>query len=191
MAARKPYQAVRAAFFFALAAAGTASAGEIACTYDSRAHGDMRTVDHCATRDAAGRVRVKPAIIKDLRFDRHGLANLHAAGWRYLRRDGRAVAVMTMDNGPDPFNDGLARAPAGGKIGYVDARLRLVIPPRYEGAYPFSRGAAVVCIGCKPLSDGEHSSFTGGVWSCIDRRGRALRPFRPGRDVSTACRAGR
>lgn len=192
MAARKPSKAIRAAIFFALSAvAGTASAAEIACTYDSRAHKEMVTIDHCAVKDAGGRVLLKPAILQDIRFDRQGLASVHAAGWRYLRRDGRAVAVMTMDNGPDPFVDGRARAPVGSKIGYVDASLRFVIQPRYDGAYPFSRGMAVVCMGCKPLSEGEYSSFAGGAWSCIDRSGRALRPFRPNRDVSSACRARR
>jgi hypothetical protein len=87
--------------------------------------------------------------------------------------------VMVYDNGPDEFPDSLARSPVGQKVGYIDRRLRLVIPAKYDGAFPFQHGVAVVCLGCTVVSDGDHSWYEGGAWGCIDRRGRELKPFKP------------
>ena len=89
------------------------------------------------------------------------------------------MPVETMDNGPDYFKDGLARSPVGGKIGYIDRKLNLVIPATYDGAYPFKDGVAVVCTACQIVSDGEHDWYEGGQWGRIDRKGRVVTPFRP------------
>ncbi|WP_367116366.1 WG repeat-containing protein [Bradyrhizobium sp.] len=89
--------------------------------------------------------------------------------------------VEPFDNSPDAFRDGLARSRVGQKIGYIDRGLTQVIPARYDGAYPFEGGHAVVCLRCSPVSDGEHSWYEGGEWGCIDRRGREVKSFVPWR----------
>ncbi len=101
------------------------------------------------------------------------------AGWFYVRRNGPMAAVMTYDNGPDAFVDGRARSQVGEKIGYIDRTLKFVISARYDGAYPFEHGAAVICIGCIRASDGEHGWYEGGSWGCIDRHGRNVKPLVP------------
>ena len=87
------------------------------------------------------------------------------------------------ENRPDYFEDGLARSPVGGKIGYIDRKLNFVIPAAYDGAYPFKDGVAIVCTGCtivsdKTVTEGERSWYEGGQWGRIDRRGRVVSPFR-------------
>ena len=96
----------------------------------------------------------------------------------------------SMDNGPDYFEDGLARSRVGGKIGYIDRKLNLVIPATYDGAYPFKDGVAVVCTACtidydRTVAEGERSWYEGGQWGRIDRRGRVVSPFRPREKISS------
>ena len=72
---------------------------------------------------------------------------------------------------------------AGGKIGYINRKLNLVIPATYDGAYPFRDGVAVVCTACtieydRTVTEGERSWYAGGQWGRIDRRGRLVSPFR-------------
>jgi WG repeat protein len=150
-----------------------------------------RTFKQCATTGSDGKPLLKPSYLARLRYDRHGLASVklfnatdkRKARWFYVRRGGVSVPVETMDNGPDYFEDGLARSPVEGKIGYIDRKLNLVIPAAYDGAYPFRDSVAVVCTDCtivydRAISEGEHSSYAGGQWGRIDRRGRVVSPFR-------------
>jgi hypothetical protein len=54
------------------------------------------------------------------------------------------------DNGFDPISEGRSRFRFQGKIGFLDAEHRVVIPPRYDAAYYFDEGSAKVCVGCDP-----------------------------------------
>jgi hypothetical protein len=151
---------------------------DLDCTYQTPA-GGTPTISRCAWRDARGQLRVAPRYLRRLTYDRFGLASLYADGWRYVTRDGRTAAVMGLDNWADPFADGLARSPADGKVGYIDRRLALAIPARFDGAYPFEHGIAVVCVGCRAVAEDENASYAGGQWGCIDRRARYVVPLHP------------
>ena len=146
----------------------------------------------CAATGPDGRPRLKRSYLARLRYDRDRLASVllfggtdkRKAQWFYVRRGVIPVPVESMDNGPDYFEDGLARSPVGGKIGYIDRKLNLVIPATYDGADPFKDGVAVVCTACTLVSDGivsdgERRWYEGGQWGRIDRRGRVVSPFRP------------
>ncbi|MEH2495935.1 hypothetical protein V1294_002414 [Bradyrhizobium sp. AZCC 1678] len=150
-----------------------------------------RTFKQCAATGPDGRPRLKRSYLARLRYDRDGLASVllfggtdkRKAQWFYVRRGVIPVPVESMDNGPDYFEDGLARSRVGGKIGYIDRKLNLVIPARYDGAYPFRDGVAVVCTACtieydRTVTEGERSWYVGGQWGRIDRRGRVVSPFR-------------
>jgi hypothetical protein len=150
-----------------------------------------RTFKQCAATGPDGRPRLKRSFLARLRY-RDGLASVMLFNatdtrkyqWYYVRRGVTPVAVESMDNGPDYFEDGLARARVGGKIGYIDRKLNLVIPATYDGAYPFRDGVAVVCTACtieydRTVTEGERSWYAGGQWGRIDRRGRVVSPFRP------------
>jgi len=64
-----------------------------------------------------------------------------------------------------------------------DAHPRGGDQERDDGAFPFADVRAgdyraLVCFGCTRESDGEHSFYTGGDWTCIDTKGRELQPRR-------------
>lgn len=146
----------------------------LACLYAPRG-GELGTFQDCAAQNADGTIRLAPAHLRRLDFDRSGLAAVHAGdSFHYVRRDGRSAPVMTMDNGAEAFAYGRARSRLGGKIGYIDRSLRLVIPRRYDGAMPFEQDVAEVCTGCTPASDGEHGWYEGGHWQRLDRNGREV-----------------
>ncbi|BAM87092.1 hypothetical protein S58_10810 [Bradyrhizobium oligotrophicum S58] len=158
------------------------------------------TVKGCAVAGDDGQFRVTPSFRASLQFDRNGLAVVLVLGrskgeagrWFYVKRDGAMAAVMAYDNGAEEFTDGRARSPVGAKIGYIDRSLRLVIPPTYDGAYPFEKGVAVVCLGCSLVSEGGHSWYEGGTWGCIDPDGKPVVAFRPRAQQQTfaeICRA--
>jgi hypothetical protein len=144
-----------------------------------------RTFKQCAATGPDGRPRLKRSYLARLRY-RDGLASVllfnetdkQNAQWFYVRRGVIPMPVEKMDNGPDYFEDGLARSRVGGKIGYIDRKLNLMIPATYDGAYPFRDGVAVVCTACTIAGDGEHSWYVDGQWGRIDRRGRVVSPFR-------------
>ena len=158
------------------------------CTYAPKAKSDVLHFEHCARSDAARHFHLKRQHILALDFDRNGLASVNIdGGWFYVRRDGRLAPVMTMDNGAEPFSEGLARSPVGGKIGFINRNLALVIPARYDGALPFQHAGAEVCIDCRMVSHGEHSSYEGGRWACIDQHGHEREPFSADRGAGQVC----
>ena len=146
----------------------------LACVYLRR---DLDSYEHCARRDD-GMVRVAPAHVARMRFER-GLAELRVpgVGCLWVRRDGLALPVFMLDNGPDPFEQGLVRSWRDGKVAFYDRRLRLVLATPYDWAFPFdARGEALVCEGCR--SDGRQpASMVGGRWGLIDRTGHLVLPL--------------
>lgn len=86
--------------------------------------------------------------------------------------------MPTFDNGPDQFRDGLVRFIEEHKYGFADQSGQVVIPPEYDGALPFDKGLAEVCLGCleKCADDAcEHHVFSGGEWRSIDKNGLTLK----------------
>ncbi|MCW3847585.1 WG repeat-containing protein [Sphingomonas sp. LB-2] len=159
-----------------LAAPVQAGGYDLECTYNSRSRRELVTAPDCARQ--AGMVSFNPERLRDFAF-KHGLSDVNIGGhWYYVRRDGVSQPVMTFENWADEFHSNRARSEADGKIGYVDRRLRLVLPRIYDGAFPFEKGRAVVCFGCTRETDGEHSYYAGGSWACIDPSGREIRPRR-------------
>lgn len=142
------------------------------------------TIAHCAQRGADGRLAVASAALTVLAA--RGVdpaAVLFGDELDYLNADGVAVPVLPFDDGPDYFVEGFARTLQGGKIGFVDEQLRVVIPPQWDFAFPFENGTAVVCDGCtrRPAGD-EHVEVVGGRWGVIDTRGAVVVPLVHDRD---------
>jgi hypothetical protein len=141
-------------------------------------------VPNCAIRRSDGEIRALPAGLKALAFDKHGVAAMIVDdAFYYVARSGRAARALPFDNGPDEFVEGLARTIRGGKVGYIDRRLREAIPPDWDFAFPFRNGVAVVCTGCRERKEGEHSLVAGGKWGYIDRAGRTVIPVVHPRDA--------
>jgi hypothetical protein len=156
----------------------------LACTYSSRLDNDTLQHEHCAWRDRTGRLHVYATHLRRLDYDKFGLSTVFIDKFYYVRRNGRVAPTMAVDNWAEDFQEGLARSPVNGKIGYIDRSLTLRIPAKYDGAYPFYRGFAVVCVGCTSRSqvsksgELEGSWYEGGVWACIDRLGHPQPAFR-------------
>jgi hypothetical protein len=143
----------------------------------------------CAVIGEDGGLVVAPAHRSAARYV-DGLAALRVdGGWYYVRPDGPALRVVTLDNGPDDRSEGRVRSPRGGGIAYVDAALREVIPPRYDWGWPFEGGRALVCVGCRPGEpDGEHRPMVGGRWGYVDAGGREVVPVTLSREEALALR---
>jgi hypothetical protein len=71
-------------------------------------------------RDPAGKVLIPTRYILAEPFSRGGIAAVaDKQGWTYIDTRGRVVIrPLLVDNGPDPFQEGLARFRHGTKIGF-------------------------------------------------------------------------
>lgn len=86
--------------------------------------------------------------------------------------------VFTFDNGPDYVSEGLFRIVGKyQKMGFANMKGQVIIKPAYDAAYPFVDGRALVCKGCSILQNGEHSSWSGGKWGVINKKGNRIVPI--------------
>jgi hypothetical protein len=111
------------------------------------------------------------------RFDQLALVLKPGVGWVGInRREQVLFKAFVFDNGPDYPAQGLMRIVNDANlIGYADtATGRVVLPPRYEAAFPFENGRARVGRHCQLETDGEHSLWHCAQWYYIDRQGRSL-----------------
>ena len=175
-----------------LAAAGCGADGadgpdgeRLPCVYQPRASAqnpehEIDSFADCAIREN-GEIRIAREHLDALDFDADGLAAILVdRQWYYVRADGVNAPVVTWDNGPDEFSEGLARTRVDGKIAFIDRRLEVVLPPEYDFAWPFEDGVAQVCKGCREerRPGDEHTAMVGGSWGYIDRAGKEIVPVR-------------
>lgn len=130
-------------------------------------------------KDNQGKIVIPPRYLAAQEFSKEGIAAvLDETGWAYIDTAGRLVIrPLVVDNGPDYFEEDLARFGRGGKVGFFDRNGKVVIEPKYAFAQPFSEGRAAVCDGCVEKQEGEHRAITGGRWGFIDRRGELVIPL--------------
>lgn len=151
----------------------------IACSYSTHdPNPDMAELQprgNCAYK-RNGRIFVCGSTLKKLEFTETGLASIFSKpyGWLFVKRDGSTLRTITFDNGPDHFVEGLARYTDGAKIGFIDESGNIAVKARFQHAFPFNKGYSRVCNGCEEISDGEHAGLKGGLWGCIDRKGRIV-----------------
>jgi len=122
-----------------------------------------------------------PVYHQVLEFSPGGIAAVaDASGWRFVDRSGQTQIAhpWMVDNYPDPFQEGLARAVEEQGFLFFDDRGRVVLRTAYSYAEPFSGGLALVCTGCLPERVGEQLHWIGGRWGFIDRQGREVIPCR-------------
>jgi hypothetical protein len=169
-----------------------AVAGLLPCSYRKVGEPEIAPHGACASRTAGGSLRIGRRHLRALDYGSDGLAAVFVekAGWAWVRRDGASIEVPAFDNGPDAFSEGLVRVRHGGRIGFADRSFRTVVAPRYDFAWPFEKGRALVCVGCAPPAAGsgkeEPVSVTGGSWGYIDRSGREVVPLRLTREEALA-----
>lgn len=151
------------------------------CQYATAPSGDVATHEDCAKVIGSGALRLSPGQLKQMSFDADGLAAVQVGRlFFYVAADGRSAPVAGVEGHAVEFREGLAPSPwlveGQYKIGYIDKRLRLVIPARFDGGLDFNDGRAQVCRGCKVARDGDWAEMQGGVWGCIDTTGREVIP---------------
>lgn len=174
-----------------LVAAPAPAAQPLECVYAARASSRDPTPDDremkprgvCADPTPSGELRFREDHLARLDYDASGLATvwLEGVGFAYVKRSGENAVVLTWDNGPDPFAEGLTRARRNGKVVYLDKDLHEVIGPVYDFGWPFEGGRALVCRGCRPVPPPEgdpdrHVPIEGGEWGYIDHLGREIVP---------------
>jgi len=75
---------------------------------------------------------------------------------------------------PDGFTEGFIRYVENGKIGFMDELGNKLIPAKYDFAYQFNKGSALVCNGGKVITKDGYFGMEGGKWGIIDNKGNLL-----------------
>ena len=98
-------------------------------------------------------------------------------GWAYIHPNGEIILrPYIFDNGPDYYEEGLARFVEKGKVGFNNKSLEKVIPARFDYINPFVQGRAAFCVGCEKQMSGEYFTMVGGRWGYIDVNGVEVIP---------------
>lgn len=111
------------------------------------------------------------------RFDRLALVLKPGVGWVGINRQEQVLfKAFVFDNGPDYPAEGVMRIEGPtGLLGFADtATGRVVLPARYEAAFPFDSGRARVGRRCRLETDGEHSWWNCAEWTYINHQGQTL-----------------
>jgi hypothetical protein len=143
-------------------------------------------------KTSSGEILIQPKFAVAEDFTAEGIAAIaDAKGWAYIDRKGNIlVRPVNYDNGPDPFEEGLARYVADdGKIGFFNKKGKVVIQPQFGGASYFHDGLAAVCTGCKEERIDDATIVRGGKWGYIDHKGRIV--IQPRFDYAFAFEHGR
>ncbi|MEM8933312.1 MAG: hypothetical protein AAGE94_19135, partial [Acidobacteriota bacterium] len=141
----------------------TAVAGvALPCVYAAvGAYGELAEYDECAMRNvSSGRWTIRPEHLAAIDFTTSPAPLWIDQQWYYILPSGLCAQVLTFDNGPDPFVEGLARTRVrdrggGGQIAFLDKRLTVVLDRDFDFAWPFEDGRAKVCRGCISRHGGE------------------------------------
>ncbi|WP_439185186.1 WG repeat-containing protein [Carboxylicivirga taeanensis] len=84
--------------------------------------------------------------------------------------------IVSFDNGPDYFQEGLVRVKRNGKMGYANQYGQVIIPCRYDFAWWFENGLAKVTLDAEVVKNkyDEHSRVEADEWFYIDKHGNRL-----------------
>lgn len=124
-------------------------------------------------RNQRGDEVIAPRFVFAYEFSKWGLAaaveaptETTPARFVFIDPSGAVVAqAYAFDNGPDYFQEGLARIVVDGKVGFIDRGGAIAIPPQFAGASAFCHDRAEVHDGAS-------------AWE-IDRHGQVTRPKAP------------
>lgn len=164
-----------------LVACAAIAASPLPCVYAGRgATTAMEEHANCAEL-VDDTLKIASRHLKAMSFPHRGVAEVWVDGrWYYVKKNGQSLNVLAIDNGPDPYSEGLTRSMIAGKIAYFDEQLRLVLRTIYDWGSPFENGRALVCSGCKASKTPSESPalVEGGLWGYIDRTGTEVVPVK-------------
>ena len=161
------------------------------CTYYIKSnkeypHGEMITFPNCG-KLVNGELQLTKKHLENMSFKKgseakFGLTTVYADYPHvfYISKEGKTQRMYFYDMGADYFEDGLARyLNSEDKIGFVNSKLHVIIPAKYDYATSFKNGIAIVSNGShiEKVSDSEyeeHTHMVGGVWGAIDKTGKMI-----------------
>ena len=130
--------------------------------------------------DPDGFMIIEPKYAMAYEFSEGGITSvLGDDGWAVINMKGEVlVRPFIYDNGPDYFEEGLARyVDEQGKFGFFDLYGQIAVPAAFDFAAPFVEQRAAVCNGCVRVQVGEHWTMKGGKWGYIDVKGDVVIPL--------------
>lgn len=130
-------------------------------------------------KNADGEIVIPAKFAIAFDFSEYGIAAVvDSTTWYYINTAGKVlVRPFIFDNGPDYFEEDLARCIEADKIGFFNRSGKIVIPPKFDYATSFHEGLAAFCTGCRIYFVDEHYSVYDGNWGYIDKTGEiAIEP---------------
>ncbi|MBL0955105.1 MAG: WG repeat-containing protein [Leptospira sp.] len=130
-------------------------------------------------KDKKGKVVIKPQYEQTMEFTKSGVAFVVSKNkWVCINTKNQLLLESFLyDNGPDYIVESRARYVEEGKMGFHNERCQKVIEAKYDFAYPFENGYAIVCNGCQLIPEGEHKRIEGGLFGLIDKKGKLVLPI--------------
>ncbi len=131
-------------------------------------------------RDSSGVVHIPAQYDMAYEFDTNLIAPVYdSSGWIMIDKKGNYVLTpYFFDNGPDYFEEGLARFVENGKMGFFNGRGEKIVPAGFDFVTPFKNSYAAGCLGCSPTPlDPERWKIDGGRWGMINKAGKVVVPF--------------
>ena len=85
--------------------------------------------------------------------------------------------IVSYDNGPDYFYEGLVRVKRNGKMGFADKYGQIAISCVYDFAWWFVNGEAKVTFDSRQIRDkyDEHTRIESDKWFFIDKNGNKIK----------------
>lgn len=133
---------------------------------------------NCGYKNTKGEILLKPGLF-DFCFSDSSEFFVSVAG-----KNGKIYAlnykadtlfeIYKFDNGPDYISDGLFRFMERDKIGYSNFKGEIVIPAKFQCAFPFKNQKAKVSFNCQKSEFGEYNKPFSDSWFLIDRNGKRV-----------------
>lgn len=94
------------------------------------------------------------------------------------RKDSILLSPYIYDNGPDDLREGLFRFEEKGKIGFANEKGQKIIKARFDYVFYFINGLALFNVGGHAdYTDPERTTWDGGLWGFVDKKGiEVIRP---------------
>ena len=85
--------------------------------------------------------------------------------------------IVSFDNGPDYFHEGLVRVKRNGKMGFADKYGQIAISCEYDFVWWFEDGKAKVTFDAREIRDkyDDHTKIESDEWFSIDKNGTRIK----------------
>jgi hypothetical protein len=172
------------------AAPPVTGAAKINCSFPG--HNGNVISDDCAEPARGGTMKMRANMLKYVEFDNKGLASgtFGSQNCYWMDKKGNSLKTFCLEIGPDYYSEGFVRyLDSAGHFGFMDDKMNIKIPPKYDFATPFKSGLAKVCSGCKPvkMAKPEQTVYQDGKWFVINKLGKQVANC-PGATNAESCK---